>query len=116
MMSLNVIEWANEVPEAFWLDDGPFDVEWSIICLCDADTMLSKIQGIYIVLSGGNILYIGKSCNLNERFRTGHHKTIKFTQYSLPTLIYIELPNLSRSELANLEKYYIKKHNPILQG
>lgn len=113
-----IIDWSKEIPEIFWIEDGPFDAKWDIIALYDADVMLPSIQGIYAIGASDSdeVLYIGKSKNLCQRFRAGHHKTIKFIQFNESWLCYIELPDVSRGGLSNLETYYIRKHKPLLQG
>lgn len=105
----------NQLPEEFHVEGNPISGDWSIIDISDIES-LPKIQGIYFVISDNDeILYIGRSTNIHERWRTGHHKTVKFFKYVSPNIMYICLPDASIKQISFLESYYIRKHSPLEQ-
>lgn len=108
--------WLNQIPEEFFLEDGAFEAKSGIVPI-GAIADLPAVQGIYMVITDDDeILYIGKAQDLHERWRTGHHKVVRFFGYGSPNIMFIELPDLSRGELSNLERFYIRKHKPLCQG
>lgn len=111
-----MLNYINEIPEEFFVEGKPISADWSILDISDIEH-LPKTQGIYLVMSDNDeILYIGRASNIYERWRTGHHKTVKFFKYCSPSIMYICLPEASRKEICFLESYYIRKHNPLEQG
>ena len=111
-----LIEFSSSPDDIFLYEGKEISSEYGIVPI-DATEDLPEYQAIYFVITDDDeILYIGRAKNLFERWRTGHHKSVKFFEKGIPFIIYAIFHELSRSEMSFLERYYIKKHKPTLQG
>lgn len=108
-------EFIRAVPEEFTVEGVGLDCEWGCVPIESTDD-LPKIQGIYMVIEDDDILYVGKSINIHQRWKNGHHKQRKFYGHQEAAIIWVELPVTDRGSLTTLERYYIQKHTPQYQG
>ncbi|BDA71713.1 hypothetical protein CAL7716_058790 [Calothrix sp. PCC 7716] len=74
---------------------------------------LPIISAIYFVLSESEILYIGKSLNLNNRWKT-HHRRFDFLRYENITIYWYQYTEIET--LIELEAYLISKYSPKINN
>lgn len=72
---------------------------------------LPSVMGVYFVLDGENLLYIGCSKNIRRRWANGHHRLEWINKYSNQPSIYW-LDDSSLEFLKWIERELIKKLNP----
>lgn len=72
-------------------------------------------SGIYFVLLGKEILYIGMANNLHQRWYA-HHRYRQFKSYGDVVIAWLVVANPFHRELEVIEETYICHFNPILNG
>lgn len=83
--------------------------QWRSCRLEDRKALLPKSSGIYAVLSKDSVMYIGRSNNLNRRWRSGHHRYDQATRLKNPKLAWI---CVEKSQLSALEAVLIRTYRP----
>ncbi len=84
--------------------------QWTQCKLEDRDHFLPESSGLYAVLNRqSQIMYIGKSKNLNRRWASGHHRYPQAAELQSPRLAFIQLGQdlIHKAELA-----FIHHHKP----
>lgn len=71
---------------------------------------LPETSGIYFVLAEGQVLYIGQSTGIRQRWQA-HHKTQELGSYSQVRIAWLEA---EYGELTEIEKAYIEQFKPSL--
>lgn len=85
--------------------------KWKTCLLKDRKTKLPSKPGLYAVLDRRRqILYIGKSRNLLQRWSSGHHRYVQASKLRNCRLAYV---TVRESLIHELEQYLIKQHKPI---
>ena len=75
---------------------------------------LPKIPGIYFAIDAiGNVQYIGKSVNINQRW-TNHHRHKQLEQLNDIKIFYLEIKKISLLEV--IEKILIELYKPPLNN
>lgn len=76
-----------------------------------------SVQGIYCIKSGNSYLYIGRSVNIKQRFRSRQHPVwvALSLDYCPVTFFWFPWNKLSPS-LAKIESFAIKRHEPQWNG
>lgn len=78
-------------------------------------TLLPKTTGIYFVLTGNNVVYIGKAAGLfgfRGRWVDSHHKKGQLLQMSDVKIAYLEIKG--EDEIEKLEQRYIYNFRPSM--
>ncbi|MEL6259985.1 MAG: GIY-YIG nuclease family protein [Cyanobacteria bacterium J06626_6] len=83
--------------------------QWRSCRLEDRKALLPKSSGIYAVLSKNKVMYIGRSNNLNKRWRSGHHRYAQATRLKNPKLAWI---SVDKSQLSDVEAMLIRTYSP----
>ena len=82
---------------------------WSSVSLADR-SKLPETPGVYAVIKGRRIYYIGFSTNLSQRWRgKSHHRFAQAQALGRPRLHYLPL---SKDNARTAEKILIARHNP----
>ncbi|MEM1255125.1 MAG: GIY-YIG nuclease family protein [Cyanobacteria bacterium P01_H01_bin.21] len=82
---------------------------WSSVSLADRNN-LPETSGVYAVIQGRKIYYIGFSTNLNQRWRgKSHHRFAQADALGRPRLHYLPL---SKHDARTAEKLLITRHSP----
>lgn len=82
---------------------------WESCRLEDRKTELPKTSGLYAVLNGNKIMYIGRSTNLNKRWSSGHHRYPQAAQLRNPRIAWV---CLSEWKINKAEGYLINQYQP----
>lgn len=87
-------------------------IEFDGIVTYDSKKLLPDEPGIYFVLSGNEVKYIGRAVDINGRFRySGHHHHRLIVEMHRPKVGWIICPP---ERLVELEAKYIDEYNPVL--
>ena len=74
---------------------------------------LPKSSGIYFAMAGAEILYIGKSISIHDRWQN-HHRTNQLKAYNKVRIAWIVQSVSKEEELSELEEAYISYFKPPL--
>jgi excinuclease UvrABC nuclease subunit len=83
---------------------------WNACKLEDRNHFLPKSSGLYAVLNRqSEVLYVGKSKNLNRRWQSGHHRYPQAVELQSPRLAFIAL---AEKDIHQAERAFIQKYKP----
>ncbi|MEL6939496.1 MAG: hypothetical protein AAFO84_09915 [Cyanobacteria bacterium J06598_1] len=86
---------------------------WQSCRLEDRKTDLPRTSGIYAVLNGDRIMYIGRSTNLQRRWSSGHHRYEQAARLKNPRLAWTVV---EKRALNSLENTFIHQYRPAWNG
>ena len=76
---------------------------------------LPRISAIYFTILNAEILYIGKSGNLHQRWKT-HHRINLLQTYGEVIIAWLALSEEEESSIDDLEMACIEHFNPVING
>lgn len=75
-----------------------------------------ETSGIYIFRNGEKVLYVGQTCNFKTRLNSyNQHQAAYYIEAYFPNAT-VELIDVPVKDLNKIERKYIAKHNPPLNG
>lgn len=77
---------------------------------------LPDVGGIYFVIAGKSILYIGQSCNIHARWNGSHHRINQIKSYDNVIISWISVIASKKQDLKSIEEACIEHFNPQLNG